>query len=184
MKKTLIATLLFAVAMQASALSFVWRASNVSFDGTVLNGDSNLSAYLVYLGNGGSLDASYSTETITTDMNVVQTGTMSKKNVGNTYSWTYKDNEENGDVYAILLAYVSGDKTYYNLSSETYTVANVTAENSTVSNYALAATAFDYSSKSESSTVKAGGGWTAVPEPSTAALALAGLALLLRRRKA
>ena len=32
--------------------------------------------------------------------------------------------------------------------------------------------------------MSAGSGWTAVPEPATATLALAGLALLIRRRRA
>ena len=42
----------------------------------------------------------------------------------------------------------------------------------------------NYTTAEPSSKVSPGGGWTAVPEPSTAALALAGLALLLKRRKA
>lgn len=185
MKKLATFSLLLAMAMQASALSFAWKAANVAFDGTVLNGDTTLTAYLVYLGNPGALESSYSTDTIVTDMNVVQTKTgMTKKTITDTYSWNYKNNAENGDTFAILLSYASGGKTYYNLSATTYTIENVTAENSTVQAYSLAATDFNYSTKSESSTVKAGGGWTAVPEPSTAMLALAGLALLIKRRRA
>ena len=83
-----------------------------------------------------------------------------------------------------MLSYVSGGKTYYNLGSETYTVSGMADSTSSLNAFKPAASTFSYGSSSEGTSVSAGSGWVAVPEPSTAALALAGLALLLKRRKA
>ena len=79
--------------------------------------------------------------------------------------------------------YSNEGKTYFNLSSSTYTMSGLSDELSTPT---AASFAFNYGGPTESTKVSSGSGWVqaAVPEPSTAALALAGLALLLKRRKA
>ena len=78
--------------------------------------------------------------------------------------------------------YAAEGKTYYNLSTTTYTLSSI-ADNTSTETMSTASS-FTWTTGEDSSSLKAGGGWTAVPEPSTAALALAGLALLLKRRKA
>ena len=85
----------------------------------------------------------------------------------------------------MLLSYTKEGKTYYNISSTTYTLSGYTDATSTPDPYNLTPSNQTYTMADASTTkVSPGGGWTAVPEPSTAALALAGLALLLKRRKA
>ena len=100
-------------------------------------------------------------------------------------SWTIDtDNYSNGDTFAVLLKYTgaSDGKVYFNLSSALVTMEGVSLDPPVNANNT--SSAFSYSTSSEKGKLTAGGGWTAVPEPSTAALALAGLALLIKRRRA
>jgi len=193
MKKSIIAIALFAgMTMTASALSFNWAATGTSFDGSVLKKSSDITGYLVFLGTGGSYDASYALSESTTASSLassigtlVQTSTGATSNAGKlqtTFTFDFGA-YNNGDVFGMLLEYkgASDGKTYYNLSSDTYTLAGISDEGSVLDNAVMS---FSYSTAGEKSSITKGGGWTAVPEPSTAALALAGLALLLKRRKA
>ena len=191
MKKELAFLALFGLMSAASAASFQWTVSNIAFNGTTLKSDTGLTAYLVYLGNGGSLDTSYAASSILTDLQTVDSvsGTNTKGAAQKAYalpdpaSGDYT--ELNGNVYGLLLSYASEGKTYYNLSSATYTVSGMDADGgASLDAFKPAASTFSYGTSSASGPVTAGGGWVAVPEPSTAALALAGLALLLKRRKA
>ena len=192
MKKIIALIVAAGLVSSASASSIAWTVSSIKFGGETLKSDTGLSAYLVYLGNGGSLSDSYDAaaiESLASSAVDTTTGTTAKGAATGSYNLPTPESgdstELNGDVYAILLSYASGGKTYYNLSSATYTVAGMDEDGSTVLNdYKPAATTFAYGSSSDSGPVTAGGGWVAVPEPSTAALALAGLALLLKRRKA
>ena len=192
MKKTLLALALVAgLATSASALSFQWSAAGIKFDGAVLKKSSDVTAYLVYLGSG---DATYATsyaltesttaDSLTSSMGTkVSTSTSATTNAGKlstTFSFDFGE-YTNGDVFGMVLSYKNGDDTYYNIASSTYTLSGITADNSSPD---PAQFSFSYSGPTESSSVKSGGGWTAVPEPSTAALALAGLALLIKRRRA
>ena len=191
MKKAITLLAVVGFAFSASAASFQWTVSGIAFNGSTLKSDAGLTAYLVYLGNGGSLASSYSASEIDSLVSGASdsvVGSTAKGAATSTYALAEPSDGDytsyNGDVYGILLSYVSGEKTYYNLSSATYTVSGLADETSSMDAYKPAASTFSYGSSSEGSSVSAGSGWVAVPEPSTAALALAGLALLLKRRKA
>ena len=90
--------------------------------------------------------------------------------------------------YAAYMTYEADNKTYYNVSTTTYalTAADVTAllQEGT----ALPASSFSFTDSKPDATMAtasaSSGGWVAVPEPASAALALAGLAMLIKRRKA
>ena len=89
--------------------------------------------------------------------------------------------------YVAYASYVSEEKTYYNISSTVFTLTSAAVSDLINNGVAIESPSYDFSSSvnSDTATPSAGGGWyAAVPEPSTAALALAGLALLLKRRKA
>ena len=191
MKKSLIAIGIFALALNASALSFQWAATGVAFDGATLKNSTAITGSLIYLGNGGSLDENYSLGSCTTGEDVAKSigAVVDTKNktsavgkIQNTYTFDFgSEPGKNGDVFALLLEYKTSEKTYVNLASTTMTLSGLEDDTSSISNPTFS---LSYGSSSESSKVSGGGGWVAVPEPSTAALALAGLALLLKRRKA
>ena len=185
MKKILasIAVGLLAVS-SASALSFDWDITKVSFNDALLKSDTTVIGYCVYLASG-----SYSTSYDLTDPFSVSSigtivgtkeGTSNKAKLGGTTTFDYGD-YKNGDVFGFVLSYASGGKTYYNIASDTYTLSGIVDESSSLT---TATGTFNYGTKGESKTISSGTGWTAVPEPSTAALALAGLALLIKRRRA
>ena len=181
------------LASTASALSFTWSVAGVTFDGTRLASSSDVTGYLIYLGSGGEYSSSYS---LTEDSSaasigasvgsVVYTSSAATTKVGKLsgeFSFDY-GSYDNDDTFGLLLAYTgaSDGKTYYNLSSSTYTLSGIADEKSTITG---ATFTHSWDGPAEASSISSGGGWTAaVPEPSTAALALAGLALLLKRRKA
>ena len=189
MKKTLSIFALAALVSSAQAVGFSWSLSAIAFDGSTLKSDTGLTASLVYLGNGGTLAASYDIASIGSTLDVVDTksGTTSKGAISNNYNFddvadytTY-----NGDVYAMLLTYTSGGKTYYNLSSATYTVSGIADERSSIDAFKPTAATFAYGTKTEGSTLTAGGGWVAaVPEPGIACMALLGIGMMIKRRRA
>ena len=190
MKKTFLAIVALAfVASSASALSFSWSATKVAFDGNQLKNDTAITGYLIYL-SSGSFDSSYTISESSTGNSVASSiGTLVSSaskttavaKIAGTASFDYGE-YTNGDVFGLLLTYTGSDgKTYFNLSQTTYTLSGITSETSSPD---AAAFTMSYSGPTEKTSVSSGGGWTAVPEPSTAALALAGLALLLKRRKA
>ena len=184
MKKLLTFAVAMMLASSASALSFNWGATKVAFDGTTLK-NADVTGYIVYL-SSGELDSSYTMNdsfTAASVGTVISTGTKTSA-VGKSYGTATFDYGayDNGAVFGMLLSYKADEKTYYNLSSTTYTLSGIADETSSLSD---ASFTFNYTSKSDSGTsISGGGGWVAVPEPSTAALALAGLALLLKRRRA
>ncbi|MBQ3811101.1 MAG: PEP-CTERM sorting domain-containing protein [Kiritimatiellae bacterium] len=193
MKTKLITACLAAMlTTSASALSFDWAATGVSFNGTRLKSNESVSGYLIYLGSSGSLSGSYdiSSDTISTIVSEIgtQVSTVSKTSSMSKLTGTYETDYgtaggRNGDVFAMLLTFTNEGTTYYNLSSTTFTLSGVADDGAVIDAQAFS---FSYSTADASTSVSKGGGWTAaaVPEPSTAALALAGLALLLKRRKA
>ena len=191
--KNILATLAVSAAMitTASALSFQWSASGIKFGGETLKKSTDVVGYLVYL-SSGTVDASYNITESTTGTSLassigqlVSTSSSATSNGGKLTTDFEFDfgSYNNGDVFGALLVYKKDGDTFFNLSSTTYTLAGISDEGSVLD---PAPFTFSYSTAEPSSKVSKGGGWTAaaVPEPSTAVLALGGLALLLKRRKA
>jgi len=201
--KTLLTILVAAATISAQALSFDWGTGSVRVQfgtGNYIT-DGSVTATLLYLGTGvtsltiDGVDNSYFEAGSKASSS---TGLANKKGlVSATYSATYGETIgsastvsgkfDNGASFALLLSYVSEGKTYYNYSANIYTVSGIDPDVGDASTLGDATFTFDMNTKTTLSggqSATAGGGWTVVPEPSTAALALAGLALLLKRRKA
>lgn len=184
MKKILTLAVVLAAGM-ASAASIKWSlntADTVKFDGTSVKG--NGTAYVVFLGTDTLESLTY--------QQVIDSAT-----VGEPFSTSLGkiklkdvavDSETGVGNYALYMSFVSGEKTYYNVSTSLYQLKAADVEALLSEGTALPASSFAFSDSkpttSMSATSASSGGWVAVPEPSTAALALAGLALLLKRRKA
>ena len=171
-------------ASTASALSFDWDITKVAFKDVQLKSDTTVIGYCVYLESGSYSDSyaltdPFSVSTIGTVVGQKE-GTSNKAKVGGTTTFDY-GSYKNGDVFGFVLSYVSEGKTYYNIASDTYTLSGIVDESSSLT---TATATFNYGTKGQSSTISSGTGWTTVPEPSTAMLALAGLALLIKRRRA
>ena len=200
MKKTL-ALLLSIVAVSSQAVSFSWTSKDqVTFGGTTLNSSGNTAtAYLVYLGTDGawSFGETFGTLANITDSSVDTsatrtTGSASQK--GKVQQKTWGEDGNAGSTYGVVLTYTDSNETiWYNISSDTYTIPAGTADNALdLSNSFL----FSFASGGEVqklSAAQVGGGWhsiatsptpPSVPEPGTAALALLGVGLLFKRRKA
>ena len=200
MKKTILAALLCAITTSASAVTLSWAsATAMKFDGSNLKSDTGVSGYLIYLGTSDLADSysvtkSSTAETIIssigTNTGSSKTGSNAMSKLSGSFDFNYSDGYANdSSKFALLLTYVKDGTTYFNLSSAAYTLSGGNDED--VANQIPlqdpnnASFAFSYGSAGESKTLSKGGGWTvAVPEPSTAMLALAGLALLIKRRRA
>ena len=184
----------------ASALSFEWATSTqITFNGTKLNSAAlaaPATVELIYLGKDNAwsfddlgivTDEAVSTGTITTG------GLASKRAYGTgllekTHLDTFADSSkfDNGNVFGVLITYTDTEgNVWYNLSGNTFTLSGVADNTSTIEKQT-----FDFAWTNDESGAEApaaGGGWwtaPAVPEPVSAGLALAGIALLLKRRRA
>ena len=201
MKKAFTAIAVLALTIgAASALSFEWGTSSaITFNGTKLT-TAALAApatvELIYLGkdkawsfdeSGLVTDEAVSTGSVTTSGAPTAKGKASgkiTKSVGDTFA----DNSTfgGGNVFGVLITYTdtNGD-VWYNLSSNTYTLADGVSDITTITKQT-----FNFAWENDSTGAEAptaGGGWwtaPAVPEPVSAGLALAGIALLLKRRRA
>ncbi len=191
MKKILTLCLLVLSAASASALSFDWTISGIKFDGVAIKKSTDVVGHLIYLGDGGSYSSSYAlskdstadsiASAIGTKVDTSSTATSNAGKLTTTYTFDY-GTKDNGDVFGVLLSYTTGGKTYYNLSSSTFTLSGIADETSSLD---AGTFSFSFDTAGEKNSISSGSGWTvAVPEPSTAALALAGLALLIKRRRA
>jgi hypothetical protein len=92
-----------------------------------------------------------------------------------------------GDAFGVFLTYTDSDgKTWFNVSSDTYTIPG----DATDITQNLAGTFAFSASKTEvaeGAVVSTGSGWihaTPVPEPSVALMGLLGLGMLIKRRRA
>ncbi len=189
MKKIVTLMVLALVAVSASAAQIKWGTSGQLFNDqtamTKANGYST-TAYLVYLA-GGSWDsfdmtafaADTSSAIGTKTANVL--GTVSTTSgfytfaVGDTIPGSSDKIVDGSSTFGIVfLSSGTGfgdDKTYY-VQSEAYTF------DTSSSNYNVIEETF-----TATPSVAKGSTWTAVPEPASAMLALAGVAMLIRRRK-
>jgi hypothetical protein len=190
MKKILGLVLILALAVSANAAAFKWgmAADRVQLPTGTFITDGSAMGYLVYLGNDGSADydilgyvvnnpdvdskESSSTGLAATRGRIV--GTFDQA-MGTELGGS-GDMFETGSVFGM---YVLKDG-WINIAGNTYTVAGLADDGSVLSD---AVFTFDWSQNAAGAPATAGGGWAIVPEPGTAALALAGIALLIRRRK-
>ena len=184
----------------ASALSFSWGTSTaITFDKTVLNNAAlaaNATVDLIYLGpdkawsfdeSGLVTDEAVSTGSVTTGGAPTAKGKANGK-INQLMGTSFADGSKfgNGNVFGVLITYTdaNGD-VWYNLSSNTFTLTGAADDSTDIAkaNFNFAWT----NDESGAEAPTAGGGWwtaPAVPEPVSAGLALAGIALLLKRRRA
>ncbi len=191
MKKLLGLAVCLGLVASASAATLNWGAATIKFDSTSLKNSEAVNGYLIYLGGAGTaFSASYdiSSDSVSTIVSSIgtQVATANKPNALGTFNIksTFDTSKYgNGDVFGMLLTYTNEGKTYYNLSTATIGMTGLVEEPPTDPDKMTFS--FSYASGDDAKTVSAGGGWhAAVPEPSTAMLALAGLALLIKRRRA
>ena len=180
MKKFLIlAAAMLTVSANAATIQWAWKSSAaVKFDTTSLG--SKGTAYLVYLGSDTATDYSFAQLVEKASATTITTSTS----LGKINAKPQMESSTAAGNYATVMSFVSEEKTYWNVSSTTYTVTEDGIEDLLENGTALPDSSFAFSSSVSSGSGTVGGGWAQVPEPSTAALALAGLALLLKRRKA
>ncbi len=190
MKKFITMMVVALVAVSASAATFKWGTGTekVSFGGTAITTTNGAMGYLVLL-TGTTLEASVIEDAISAPSYVsskanTSTGLASAKGrITDTYT---SDSIANGQNYGMFITYSDGTDTWYNFSSTIYTVSGLADATSSLSD---AVFAFDFTTQNEVSNgdaITAGKGWykaVAVPEPASAMLALAGVAMLIRRRK-
>jgi len=192
MKKILTLALALGFAGMASAATMQWAANSVAFDGTKFNkttgAGSVLTGYLIALdqfSTSYTVDDTFDATKIgaLVDTNSSGTSAMGKLNK----AWTIDtDNYANGDTFAVLLKYTgaSDGKTYWNLSSGLVTLEGFSVDPPT--NASNTTASFSYG-KGTDGTLTAGGGWVAaaaVPEPGIACMALLGIGMMIKRRRA
>lgn len=201
MKKAFTAIAVLALTIgAASALSFQWGTSDkITFNGTQLT-TAALAAPatvdLIYLGTdkAWSFDESgIVTDEVASTGSVTVTGGAANKGKGNgtidqLLGTSFADGSTygNGNVFGVLITYTDTEgNVWYNLSSNTFELTGVADDRTTIAKATFAFAWTNDESGAEAPT--AGGGWwtaPAVPEPVSAGLALAGIALLLKRRRA
>ena len=189
MKKLLTFLALTAMIASSQAAQINWGLTGqIKYNDTVV-GNEGSTLTLVYLSGGADKWADVSLDIAqgkTSENGSVvmtkktNTGSMAPATAGYwTFDWGSPTDISNkavakGSVFAYIATTVQDGKTYY-WASDTYTVTDSGANwDGTTLKYTMSQTAASGPNNN----------WTAVPEPSTAALALAGLALLLKRRKA
>ena len=191
MKKFLTLALAVGLAGVASAVTMSWgTATAVKFNDSNLKSDNTVTGYLIALDSFAdkyNVLSSFSAADIGPVL-ATQEGTSSMSKITN--KWTIDTaNYGNNDTFAVLLKYTgaSDGKTYWNLSSALVTMTGMddgTGDNPP-SNAANTTSAFSYA-KGTDGVLTAGGGWVAasVPEPGIACMALLGIGMMLKRRKA
>ena len=196
MKKTMTIFAVAAMALSARSAQINWGSQGFLFNGaqqmTTANGYST-TAYLVYLGTAGAtwetsgFDA---TATFALGGDVLKTstanalGSVSQTLSPYLFNWgdsvgagsdVMTDQSSTFGIVFLSTGGAFGTDTYYYLSN-VFMVD--TTDTTAPGTWATASNTYSYGQA-----VPSGSTWTPVPEPATAALALAGLALLIRRRK-
>jgi MYXO-CTERM domain-containing protein len=191
MKKLLTIAAIALVAGAASAVTMKWSTDAVKFGGETLKSDGNVTGFLIAASalSTYTVDASFDSSKIGVQVNEKNKTAALGKLTG---TWTINtDQYGNGDTFAVLLKYDKDGDTYWNLSESLVTMANMKLDPPTNASEVTAAMSFG---NGTDPTLTAGGGWVKAkaldpvipdtPEPATGALALAGIALLFRRRRA
>ena len=187
MKKILIA-MLASLAAYTQASTINWGADSAIYFGTE-KVKGGVTAYLVNLGTSDSwsaIDIASINDEYTAVVDVKTSAATTSKVVG-------KKVVEPGEVvggsklvdgstyFGQILFYKSGDETFYNIGPSYLfdtTITDPDIYDGTLETFNWRTTTVGSNSD------KVAQGWVAVPEPSTAMLALAGLALLIKRRRA
>ena len=184
MKKLIIlATVLMAGFANAASISWQLNtAAKVTFDGSSVAKKGT--AYVVFLGSDTLSGLSYAdviAKTQVGDSYTTSLGQVTKKNVA-------VDSVDGLGNYAFYMTYEADNKTYYNVSTTVYSLTAANVDALLNEGTMLPASSFAFTDSKPGTTMAtasaSGGGWVAVPEPASAALALAGLAMLIKRRKA
>lgn len=185
MKRILAIVLVALVASaQAATVKWNWQSSaGVKFDTTSIGG--NGTAYLLFIGDKGVNDYTFAqyVEMASDDTSAQYVTSATTKMSKINATVTTPDTAGN---FVSVLSYKSGDDTYWNVASAVYELTQANIDALVNDGTAIPNSSFVHSStvKTEAGTGSVGGGWAMVPEPSTAMLALAGLALLIKRRRA
>ena len=201
MKKT-ITILALTISIVSQAATFRWNTQSITFDSVNVGAGQPVS--LLYLGNGGSFDyASFFDNDYTVQATHTTMDGKSSGQIGLQPTTVSGSPTSNGDVYLAVIKRTVGGLDYYNASTLPFVISGVVDDSSDIPNYVaqfnfgktdLSATygvGGDYATLELAQTAlwgKAGSGWTSftfipVPEPATGAMALAGLALLFRRKR-
>ena len=193
MKKLLTLITIAMVASTASAVSFKWTSDAMKFGSTSVG--ANATGYLVFLGNNTLGSEGYEwADIIEMDTDGSAATKMGKMNVPSVDTGSHGIGN-----YVMYATFTSDGKTYYNVSSTTYTISQ-SAYNALM-NEGTALPPATFSGLASvvnpaDATPGIGDGWflkpttpdpgptPGVPEPATGALALAGVALLFKRRRA
>jgi len=190
MKKLLTIAVIAFVAGAASAVTMQWgTASAVKFNGSNLKSNSGVTGYLVAATalSTYAVDESFDASKVGTVLDS-KNKTAATSKITNVWTGIDTDVYKNGDTFAVLLKYETVEDgknvTYWNLAKDLVTMTGMVVDPPT--NAAETSAEFNYGFGTDP-TLKSNGGWVKaipVPEPATGALALAGIALLFRRRKA
>lgn len=195
MKKILTMIIVATLASSSQAVSFDWGSNGkVSFGDTVMNSTTyQATAYMVLL---GTTTESAWTDTLVQSLTDGSVGTSDYVATATTrtsgatanrgrYSAQYSLAGNQGYVYGVFMTYTDGDgKAWYNFSSDIFTVpAAVDNETGVTTTFAHLATTGTISGDFTVAN-SVGKGWVAVPEPSVGLLALAGIGMLIRRKRA
>ena len=187
MKKILTFALAVGFAGMASAVTMQWQAKNIKFDGTQFNKTTGetVTGYLI------ALDSFATSYTVDKNFDATSIGTVVDSKTGATAvgtvsnRWTIDtDTYGNGDTFAVLLKYTKGSDTYWNLSSALVSMSGMSLDPPANANNTESSFSFGNSTGAAGVMTKGGGWVAAVPEPGIACMALLGVGMMLKRRRA